>query len=101
MEVSGITIIREFAKYRINTKRYQLIKNEYPTWLIEKYTEAAWKITAAFIKQHKQELKDRNTDVIQLRNQLSTKFKHLNLRFQQLNNIANKVLESSLKQLEF
>ena len=101
MEVSGITIIREFAKYRINTTRYQLFKNEYPKWLIEKYAEAAWKITAAFIKEHRQELKDRDTDVIQLRDQLSIKFKRLYIRVQQLSDITNKVLESSLKQIKF
>ena len=101
MEVSGITIIREYAKYRINTKRYQLFKNEYPKWLIEKYAEAAWKITAAFIKEHRQELKDSDTDVMQLRDQLSIKFRHLYFRMLKLRDIANKVLESSLKQLKF
>ena len=101
MEVSGITIIREYAKYRINTTRYQLFKNEYPKWLIEKYAEAAWKITADFIKTHKQELKDSETDVIQLRDQLSIKFRHLYFRMLKLRDIANKVLESSLKQLKF
>ena len=99
--IFGRDFIIDFAKYRINTTRYHLIKTEYPSWLIEKYTEAAWKITESFIKQHKQELKDSSTDVIQLRNQLSTKFKLLYIRVQQLNNIANKVLESSLKQIEF
>ena len=106
MQVSGKANLRTFANQRINAIRYQLSNNEYPKWLIEKFTEAAWKLTAAFIKQHSQELTNDAsiTNLIQLQRELANRLKHVYARTLKLNNILNTALQlklqSSFKEIE-